>query len=78
MQLKLRHAWLVCLSELPKPGAVSSATDERMYCWLAFSRLTKSIQIEMKFATYPSSQMHILKKLLLTEIVWHETLAYML
>lgn len=78
MQLKLKHAWLVCCSELPKIEAVSSATDEWMYCWLAIPRFTKIIQIEMTFATYPSSQMHILKKLLLTEIVWHETVAYML
>lgn len=78
VQLKLKHAWLVCFSELPKTEAVSSAMDERMYCWLAISRFTKIIQIGMTFAIHPSSQMHMLKKLLLTDIVWHETLAYML
>lgn len=78
VQLKLEHAWLVCFSELPKIEAVSNAMDEWMYCWLAISRFKKIIQIGMTFATYPSSQMHILKKHLLTDIVWHETLAYML
>ena len=48
---------------------------EWMYHWLVICRFTKIIQIEMTFATYPSPQMHILQKLLLTEIVWHETLA---